>query len=273
MKIISHPVMRVAIFLPAALWLALTAAGSSQSAFSGRGGAPTDANLARAADPSQIPPVTVTKPGVSRAAPASPLAPEVRVASPVAPPSNMPPAPDSARGGNQPSAAGALPTAFPGTGAAFRPGDTFQLRMGGMPYEDAASFPVEYTIGGDGFVNIPLGGQIRAAGLTQSQLERGIERRLVEQKIFRWPTATINVPNVSRFVTVGGAVRAPGRQVWSADLTITSAIASAGGKGEFGSNKINLIRGGQVRRYDLKKIKARPADDERLLPGDQIELQ
>jgi len=141
-----------------------------------------------------------------------------------------------------------------------------------MPIEDAASFPVEYTIGGDGYVNIPFGGQVRAAGLTQSQLERAIERQLIEKKMFRWPTATINVPNVSRFVTVGGAVRVPGRHPWSADMTITTAIMAAGGPGEFGGKKINLIRAGEIRRYDYKKIKARPADDERLLPGDQVEL-
>ena len=141
-----------------------------------------------------------------------------------------------------------------------------------MPYEDTLMYNLDFTIGGDGYVNVPLGGQVRAAGLTQSQLEGAIQKRLVEQKVFRWPTATINVPNVSRFVTVGGAVRAPGRQVWSADLTITSAIASAGGKGDFASDKINLIRSGEIRRYSLKKIKSRPAEDERLLPGDQVEL-
>ena len=107
----------------------------------------------------------------------------------------------------------ALPAAAGGgSGAAFRPGESFLLRMSGMPLEDAASFSgLEFTIGGDGIINIPLGGQIRAAGLTQSQLERAIERRLVEQKIFRWPTATINVPNQARFVTIGGAVRAAHR--------------------------------------------------------------
>ena len=48
-------------------------------------------------------------------------------------------------------------------------------------------------------LNIPLGGQIRAAGLSQSQLERAIERRLIDEKIFTHPTATINVPNQARF--------------------------------------------------------------------------
>jgi len=265
--------MRLATYLSAIVSLALSAGGYAQSAFSARGGSAAEANAARVPEPAAIPPVTVTKPGAPRSAPASPLAPEVRTATRVAPASNMPPAPDNARGGNQPGTGGAPLAAFPGTGAAFRPGDTFQMRMGGMPYEDAASFPIEYTIGGDGFVNIPLGGQIRAAGLTQSQLERAIERRLVEQKIFRWPTATINVPNVSRFVTVGGAVRGPGRYPWSADMTITSALMSAGGPTEWGGKRIYLTRSGEVRRYDYKKIKARPADDERVLPGDQIELR
>ena len=141
-----------------------------------------------------------------------------------------------------------------------------------MPPEDAVSYSLMFTIGGDGFVNIPLGGQVRAAGLTQSQLERAIERRLIEQKIFRWPTATINVPTAARFVTVGGAVRGPSRQIWSPDLTITSAISMCGGPGDFASDKVNLIRDGTVTQYRLKKLKANPNLDPRLLPGDQVEL-
>jgi protein involved in polysaccharide export with SLBB domain len=60
-------------------------------------------------------------------------------------------------------------------------------------------------------VNIPLAGHVRAVGLTQNQLEKAIEQKLVEAKIFRWPTATINVLPDSRAVTVGGSVRTPTR--------------------------------------------------------------
>jgi polysaccharide export outer membrane protein len=144
------------------------------------------------------------------------------------------------------------------------------MSLSGMPAEE--NFARAYTIGNDGFVNIPYAGQVRAAGLTQSQLERAIEQRFVEGKIYRWPTVTINVQSGARYVTIGGSVRAPQRMVWAADLTLSGAVMAAGGAGDFGGDKVNLIRSGNRSTYSLKKIRANPADDPRLFPGDQVEL-
>jgi polysaccharide export outer membrane protein len=149
----------------------------------------------------------------------------------------------------------------------------FTLRLTGMPAEYAMAYALDFTIGGDGFVNIPLGGQVRAAGLTQSQLERAIERKLIDEKIFRWPTATINVSPSARFVTIGGNVRQPNRLMWSADLTLLSSLSACGGPSDFGGDRINLIRSGQVASYSYKKLKRNPADDPPLHPGDQVDLQ
>ncbi|MDB6172842.1 MAG: Polysaccharide biosynthesis/export protein [Chthoniobacteraceae bacterium] len=158
-------------------------------------------------------------------------------------------------------------------GAVFRASDSFELRMSGMPPEDALPFAQQFTIGGDGFVNIPLGGQVRAAGLTQSQLERAIERCLIDKKIFTRPTATINVAPTARFVTIGGQVRNPQRLPWYADLTLNSAISAAQGAGDFAGNKIRLIRNGKVLMFDKKVIAKDPAQDPHLMPGDQVEHQ
>ena len=113
---------------------------------------------------------------------------------------------------------------------------------------------------------------MQAAGRTPSELERAIERTLVEKKIFRWPTATINVANSVRFVVIGGSVRNPNRFPWSADLTLMSSIASAGGPGDFASDKVNLIRGGKITLYSYKKLKKDPSLDPRLLPSDQVDF-
>lgn len=158
-------------------------------------------------------------------------------------------------------------------GAAFRAGDSFQLRMTGMPAEDAQMYSLDFTIGGDGFINVPLGGQVRAAGLTQSQLERAIEKKLIDEGIFRWPTATINVAMTVRFVTVGGNVRAPNRLAWSPDLTILAAVSAQGGPGDFAGDKIILIRNGTPQRFSMKALKRDPSKDPKLLPGDQLDLQ
>lgn len=155
----------------------------------------------------------------------------------------------------------------------LRPNDVMELRLSGMPPDDAQQFNgTAYTVGGDGTVNIPYAGSLQAAGRTPSELERAIERSLIDKKIFRFPTATINVANSVRFVVIGGAVRNPTRMPWSADLTLMSAIAAAGGPGDFASDKINLIRGGKITLYSYKKLKKDPSQDPRLLPSDQVDL-
>jgi polysaccharide export outer membrane protein len=140
-----------------------------------------------------------------------------------------------------------------------------------MPPEDATQYAQPFTIGSDGYFNIPLAGQIRAEGLTQSQLERAIERKLVEAEIFRFPTATIFVEAQTRFVTVGGAVRAPQRVAWSPDLTLLTAVSAAGGGGDFAGDKIELVRSGKKATYSRKRIEKDPSQDPRLMPGDRIE--
>jgi len=158
------------------------------------------------------------------------------------------------------------------TGVMLRPGDSFEMTISGLPKE-VAEPPKQYTVGADGFVNITHAGLLKAAGLSLSQLEQAIQRKLIDEKIFRAPTVTINAGGAAvRFVTVGGQVRNPNRFQWSADLTLLAAVSGAGGVGEFGGDKVTLTRGGQSTLYRIKQLKKKPADDPRLLPGDLLEV-
>src|SRR3954467_7618860 len=114
--------------------------------------------------------------------------------------------------------------------ALLRTGDVFDLRLSGMPQEYANEFSFQYTVDDAGEASIPqLRAPIKAAGLSSTQLARGIEKRLVAQKIFTQPTALITTMVTSRFVTVGGGVRSPGAVPWSQDITISAVIKRAGG--------------------------------------------
>jgi protein involved in polysaccharide export with SLBB domain len=154
----------------------------------------------------------------------------------------------------------------------LRPNDVFQLRLSGMPADDASQFAGDQTVGSDGQVNILYVGRIQAGGRTSAELERAIEKALVDKKIFRWPTATVNIATQLRYVTVGGT-RQPGRVPWSADLTVLSAIMAQAGPTDFSGDKIHLIRGGKVTVYSYKKLRRDPSQDPKLLPGDSVELQ
>ncbi len=168
----------------------------------------------------------------------------------------------------------ASPGALPEAGSVLlRSNDLFDLRLSGMPEEDSRQFGgAPYNVGSDGTVSFPLIGRVQAAGLTPNQLERAIEKKLVDDKIFRWPNATVNVVTSARFVTVGGNVRGPQRMAWSADLTLLSAISTAGGVGEFGGDKVTLTRNAKVNQFSIKKLKKDPTLDPKLLPADQIEV-
>ena len=165
-------------------------------------------------------------------------------------------------------------TARTSSSVVLRPNDVLELRMSSMPPEEAQQFSgTAYTVGGDGQVSFPYAGALQAAGRTPSELERALERTLIDKKMFRWPTATINVVNGLRYVVVGGNVRAPNRMPWSADLTLMSGIMAAGGPGDFAGKKINLIRNGAITVYRYDKLQKDPSQDPRLLPGDQVDLR
>jgi polysaccharide export outer membrane protein len=166
---------------------------------------------------------------------------------------------------------GSVPAFSQGTIVTLRPGDTFEMRLGGVPPELAVDFNITYMVSQEGFVNVPLIGKTRAGGLTPPQLETEIQTKLVADKLFTHPSVNINPAPGTRFISIGGGVRAPQRLPWTADLTLGSAIQIAGGLSDFGSPKgIRLIREGKATIFDLRNFDKDPSLDPRLLPGDQI---
>ena len=159
------------------------------------------------------------------------------------------------------------------TPATLRPGDAFDMKLTGMPPEAVQDIAnLQYTIGPDGTVNIPLIGKTKASGLTSTQLEDAIQAKYIAGKFFTNPTVIINIAQGARFFSIIGGVRQPGKQQWTSDMTLGSAIGAAGGLGEFSNGKgIRVIREGKLfGTYNYKEITKDPAKDLKLLPGDQV---
>ena len=157
--------------------------------------------------------------------------------------------------------------------AAFRSGDTLELRIGGVPAEETQLITGAYTIDGEGFINLPHIGKVRAAGLGQAELQRAVEAAYRGGEIYTNPTITVTVPTTLRFVNVSGDVRQPRRVEYTSDLTVLGAISAAGGFTDYADQrKVRLMRGGQVRMVDIKAVRSNPSLDIILLPGDQIEV-
>lgn len=155
----------------------------------------------------------------------------------------------------------------------FRVGDTLELRIGGVPSEETTLVTGSYTVDGEGFINLPHIGKVRAAGLSQAQLQRAVEQAYRGGEIYTNPTITITVPTVARFVNVSGDVRQPRRVEYTTDLTVLGAISAAGGFTDYADQrKVRLLRGREVRIIDIKAVRSNPSLDIALLPGDQIEV-
>ena len=155
--------------------------------------------------------------------------------------------------------------------AVIRSGDSFDLRIGGVPPEEAGSISSNYVTDGEGNINLPYIGKIHVSGLTVSAVQAAIERSYIAGGIFTHPTITVNPSVTARFVNVSGQVRSPGRIPYTADMTVISAINAAGDFNEFANQKkVHLTRDGKVDIENCARARARPEEDKKVLPGDQI---
>jgi protein involved in polysaccharide export with SLBB domain len=102
------------------------------------------------------------------------------------------------------------------------PGDKVRLKF----YDDS-NLNEEYEVSSGGFVSIPLVGEVKASGLTTSQLEKAIARRM-KGKIAQEPNVTAEIASYAPFY-IFGEVKKAGFYPYQPGLTIAGAIATAGG--------------------------------------------
>jgi len=157
--------------------------------------------------------------------------------------------------------------------ATLRPGDTIEMKLGGVPSTETQSVSGEYQIDGDGFVNMPNIGKVRIGGLSPAAAQTAIESAYRQREVYTHPTIVITIQAQARFVNVGGEVKTPERVPYTADLTILASINAAGGFTPYADQRrVRLLRGTEVIRVDVKKIRANPSLDVALEPGDKIEV-
>jgi protein involved in polysaccharide export with SLBB domain len=157
--------------------------------------------------------------------------------------------------------------------ATLRVGDPIELKIGGVPNEEQLQVNNTYTVDSDGAINIPYINKIQAQGLTPAQLSRAIEESYRAGKIFTNPNITILMQPSARFVNVGGSVRTPSRVPFTEDMTLLAAINAAGGFNDFADQKrVRLLRGNQVKVFDVRQSRRDPSLDVKLQPGDRVEV-
>ena len=157
--------------------------------------------------------------------------------------------------------------------AVLRVGDPIELRIGGIPNEEQVQVNNIYTVDANGSVNLPYINKLKAEGLTPAQLARSIEEAYRANKIYTNPNITILMQPTSRYVNVGGSVRQPMRVPFTEDMTLLASINAAGGFNDFADQKrVRLLRGNDVKVYDVRQFRRDPSLDVRLQPGDRVEV-
>ncbi|MGE9296151.1 MAG: polysaccharide biosynthesis/export family protein [Puniceicoccales bacterium] len=155
----------------------------------------------------------------------------------------------------------------PQNAAALRPGDTLQVALQGIPDPSVNDVQID----DEGSVSLPFIGRIPASGLTASQLATDIRQRYLAQKIYR--NVDVSVFVTDRYIYVGGEVAAPGRVMWTTDLTLTKAVQAAGGFTLYArEGAVQLTRGDEVYVIDTDLARESPREDPKLFPGDSINV-
>jgi protein involved in polysaccharide export with SLBB domain len=157
--------------------------------------------------------------------------------------------------------------------ATLRVGDPIEIRVGGVPNDEQQQMNNTYTVDTSGSISLPYINKVKAEGLTPPQLARAIEEAYRANKIYTNPNITILMQPTSRYVNVGGAVRAPSRVPFTEDMTLLAAINAAGGFNDFADQKrVRLLRGNDAKVYDVRQFRRDPSQDVKLQPGDRVEV-
>jgi protein involved in polysaccharide export with SLBB domain len=152
--------------------------------------------------------------------------------------------------------------------ARFHVGDIITVVRSGVPE------PIEphtEPIKEDGTITMPSIGHVQAAGKTAGELQNEIHDLYVP-KYYQHLTVTVNTGDRVYYVT--GEVRAPGRQLYSGQMTVTKAVTTAGGFTDFASHRsVWLMRAnGQRIKVNCDKAFLDPTQDPLVYPNDQVQV-
>lgn len=171
-----------------------------------------------------------------------------------------------------PAAYAAIPIKFTDpTIGTIAPGDRLSIKVLGEP--DLTSD--QYLVDAAGTIEMPLIGDISAAGRTVEAIRNEVARRL-GQRFIRNPQVAVSLAQHHREVfTVEGQVREPGRYDVASDMTLLGAIATAKGTGVNAKISETIVlreTNGQhlAGRFNIDDIRMGRVPDPQIISGDKI---
>jgi protein involved in polysaccharide export with SLBB domain len=109
-----------------------------------------------------------------------------------------------------------------------------------------------YDIDPSGYVSLPLAGTVKAAGLTQTELEKVLSQKF-RTEYLRNPKVTVTISSFRPFYILG-EVEKPGEYPYKSGLNVLSALALAGGPTYRASRSTILIQNpgeAKMREYPM----------------------
>jgi polysaccharide biosynthesis/export protein len=168
----------------------------------------------------------------------------------------------------------ATPVAFAST-----PGASSSYRVGPLDLLDISVFNVpelskSVQVSGSGTINLPLLGEMTAAGKTTEELERELTKKLGE-KYLQNPQVTVLVKEYnSQRVTVEGAVKKPGIYPITTDTSLLQLVAMAGDFESMSDSSVLIIRTTNGKRsaarFDVSDIQKGRTQDPMIQSGDVV---
>lgn len=156
--------------------------------------------------------------------------------------------------------------AAPASGAmdsAYRLGSGDKVRVNVFGQPDLNG---EYVVDGAGFVQLPLIGQMKAAGLTVGEFQKEVTAKFAEGYLVN-PSIDVEVVNYRPFYIIG-EVNKPGEYPYVNGMSILNAVALAGGyTTRADSSEVYIRRNGSTKETEF------PADETtKVNPGDIIRV-
>jgi polysaccharide export outer membrane protein len=130
-------------------------------------------------------------------------------------------------------------------------------------------------VANSGSVNLPLVGEVQAAGKTAQEMERDLTAKL-GAKYLQNPQVTVYIKEYnSQRVTVEGSVKKPGIYPLRGKTSLLQSIAMAGGLDETASSDdlviVRTLNGKRsAAKFDLSKIRTGKLKDPVIKPGDLV---
>jgi len=161
--------------------------------------------------------------------------------------------------------------------AGLEPGDTIKISLLGVDAAEQTKVNGEYRVGESGTISMPLLDKpVAARGLNAEQLARAIEAAYRAEDIYTKPSiqaevlkGTIVDPNKT-IVSIGGQVRRAGESPYRKGMTVIQALDAAGGRNDFGSRNVVLLRAGKQYCLDFQNLKHKNIE---LLPNDSLQVE